>query len=469
MSSSRAVDVPPISPQRLLPLIGPERLAELMRTADRTRSALRGATVWNISSTAVGGGVAEMLHVLIGYSRGSGVDTRWVLVEGDQEFFQITKRLHNRLHGAAGDGGGLGVREVAHYRSVMESNASSLGPNIRPDDVVILHDPQTAGLANILAERGVSVVWRCHIGTDRTNDHTEEAWAFLSPHLTQCKAYVFSHQGFVPPHLQGSDVWVIPPSIDPYAPKNRELSRAEIGILLTEIGLTEYRTHPDARPSGLADWTSPLGPEDHLVVQVSRWDRLKDMQGVMTGFAERVAGRTDARLALVGPAVDSVADDPEGGAVLDECLSAWQSLPPRLRTSIALVTLPMDDIEVNALMVNAVQRRATIVVQKSLEEGFGLTVTEAMWKSRPVLASGVGGITDQVAPGTGILLDDPSDLTGFGDAVADLLAHPKHMADMGRRARRHVQATFVGDRHLVQCALLIEHVLNGAQGDLGSA
>jgi len=174
-------------------------------------------------------------------------------------------------------------------------------------------------------------------------------------------------------------------------------------------------------------------------------------------------------LALVGPAVDSVTDDPEGSAVLDECLAAWHSLPPTLRGSIKLVTLPMDDIEVNALMVNAVQRRSTIVVQKSLEEGFGLTVTEAMWKSRPVVASGVGGITDQVAPGTGILLTDPSDLAGFGDVVADLLARPKQMAAMGRRARRHVQETFVGDRHLVQFSLLIQHVLNAGQGGLGSA
>ena len=313
------------------------------------------------------------------------------------------------------------------------------------------------------------MVWRCHIGTERINDHTEEAWAFLAPHLTQCKAYVFSHRGFVPPHLQSSDVWIIPPSIDPYAPKNRELSRSEIGALLGEIGLTKDRPRRGTRRSALADWTRPLGPDDRLVVQVSRWDRLKDMQGVMTGFAERVAGRSDTRLALVGPTVGSVTDDPEGGVVLDECLSAWHALSPRLRASIALVALPMEDPDVNALMVNAVQRRSTIVVQKSLEEGFGLTVTEAMWKSRPVIASDIGGIADQVVPGTGILLEDPSDLTGFGDTVADLLAHPEHMAEMGRRARRHVQATFVGDRHLVQFALLIEHVLDRAQGDHGSA
>ncbi len=469
MPSSRAVDVPPLAPQRLLPLIGPERLAELMHAADRTRSALGGAAVWNISSTSVGGGVAEMLHVLIGYSRGSGVDTRWALVEGDQGFFQITKRFHNRLHGAAGDGGGLGAPELAHYHSVMESNASSLVHHIRPDDVVILHDPQTAGLGNALAERGVSVVWRCHIGTDRVNAQTEEAWAFLAPLLQHCKAYVFSHKGFVPPHLQNSDVWIIPPSIDPYSSKNRDLSRTEIAALLTEIGSPRTELASAREHLRWLEWTSPLGPDDQLVVQVSRWDRLKDMQGVMTGFAERVVGRSGARLALVGPAVESVTDDPEGRAVLNECLAAWHSLPPKLRASITLVTLPMEDIEVNALMVNAVQRRSTIVVQKSLEEGFGLTVTEAMWKSRPVIASGVGGITDQVAPGTGILLADPSDLAGFGDAVADLLARPKQMAAMGRRARRHVQDTFVGDRHLVQFSLLIEHVLNAEQGGVGSA
>ena len=175
-------------------------------------------------------------------------------------------------------------------------------------------------------------------------------------------------------------------------------------------------------------------------MQVSRWDHLKDMRGVMQGFAERVAGASPARLALVGPAVDAVVDDPEGAQVLGECLATWESLPPVAREAIRLVGLPMDDVIANARLVNAIQRHASVVVQKSLQEGFGLTVTEAMWKSRPVVASAVGGITGQVPPGTGVLIDDPTDLDAFGGALLSLLARPAEMTAMGRRAHRHVRA-----------------------------
>ena len=161
---------------------------------------------------------------------------------------------------------------------------------------------------------------------------------------------------------------------------------------------------------------------------------------------------------LVGPAVASVSDDPEGATVLQECLARWENLPPKRRSAIRLVALPMEDLEVNALMVNAIQRRATIVVQKSLEEGFGLTVAEAMWKSRPVIASAVGGIVDQVVPGTGILLKDPYDLDGFGETLADLLAKPEAMATIGRRARTQIRRNYLSDRHLIDYPRLIERM-----------
>ena len=203
----------------------------------------------------------------------------------------------------------------------------------------------------------------------------------------------------------------------------------------------------------------PISADDRVVVQVSRWDHLKDMQGVLEGFAEMATGKDDLRLALVGPAVDAVSDDPEGAKVLDECLSRWENLPPKKRSAVRLITLPMDDFELNALMVNAIQRHATVVVQKSLEEGFGLTVAEAMWKSRPVVASAVGGIVDQVAPGTGILLSDPSNLDAFAKTLADLLVRPQEMAAMGRRARKRIRSDFLSDRHLVDYARLIDHVM----------
>ena len=164
----------------------------------------------------------------------------------------------------------------------------------------------------------------------------------------------------------------------------------------------------------------------------------------------------EAQLALVGPSVDGVADDPEGAAVLAECLAGWRALPAPGRRRISLVTLPMDDPEENAAMVNALQRSASVVVQKSLVEGFGLTVAEGMWKVKPVVASRVGGIIDQVVPGTGLLLDDPADVGAFGDALAGLLAEPDEVARMGANAHAHVLAEYVGDRHLRQYAALLE-------------
>jgi trehalose synthase len=169
-------------------------------------------------------------------------------------------------------------------------------------------------------------------------------------------------------------------------------------------------------------------------------------------------GHAGLRLVLVGPEVNAVSDDPEDVGVLDDCLAYWENLPNKLRDAVRIVGLPMSDVETNGLMVNAIQRHATVVVQKSLEEGFGLTVAEAMWKARPVVASAVGGIVDQIAPGTGVLLRDPSDLDGFGRVLTDLLANPEQMTDMGRRARARIRSKFLSDRHLLDFARLVEAV-----------
>jgi trehalose synthase len=450
------VEVPPHSIERLGRLIGPERYAALEQAAAVALQALDGRRVWNISSTAHGGGVAEMLQLLCGYAKDAGVDTRWLVIQADREFFTITKRLHNRIHGAAGDNGDLGPREAAHYEAVLDANVDAIDGRIHRGDIVLLHDPQTAGLANHLIGFGVHVAWRCHIGSDRTNTFTEEAWSFLQPHLARCRTFVFSHAAFVPARLAGTDVWIIEPSIDPLSNKNRILSPARVGHLLAGVGLLEGPG--SVRTPAVMGGAGPISPDDPLVVQVSRWDHLKDMQGVLRGFAEHLAGRSDARLALVGPAVSAVSDDPEGAEVLEECFEMWQGLPRQARDAIRLVTLPMDDPVANAVTVNAVQRHASVVVQKSLQEGFGLTVTEAMWKSRPVVASAVGGIVGQVPPGTGILLADPSDLDAFGWALTSLLADPAEMASLGRKARRHVRRHSLSDRHLIDYARLVAHM-----------
>jgi len=175
----------------------------------------------------------------------------------------------------------------------------------------------------------------------------------------------------------------------------------------------------------------------------------------MEGFVGALPTLVDAHLALVGPAVVGVTDDPEGAEVYAECLAAWKALSADARRRVTLITLPMADVDENAAMVNAIQRHATVIVQKSLEEGFGLTVAEGMWKAKAVVASSVGGITEQVVPGTGFLLQDPADLTAFGKALTELLAHPRQLVELGLRAREHVLESFVGDKHLLLFAQLM--------------
>ena len=470
LSPPREVDVPVVQLGRLRPLIGEERYADLMAEAARTRVALRGSTVWNVSSTATGGGVAEMLQVLVGYILGVGVGVRWLVIAGDPGFFAITKRVHNRLHGIPGDGGLLGDEEAGAYESVQAANAEAMVTHIRPDDVVLLHDPQTAGLAAPLKATGATVLWRCHVGTESANRWTDDAWAFLRPHLAACDGFVFTRREYVPAWIPMEKVSIIPPSIDPFSPKNQDLTVEERTAILGAMGvLAGTSTGPATftRRDGAAGrvgrrasvWAdAPLDPDAPLVVQVSRWDRLKDMAGVMAGFAARVPAGSDAQLALVGPAVDHVSDDPEGREVLEACIETWSLLPPEHRRRIRLLVLPMDDRDENAAMVNALQRHATVIVQKSLAEGFGLTVAEGMWKAKAVVASAVGGIIDQVTPGTGVLLEDPRDLDGFGDALVDLLDRPEEVARLGGNARRHVLESFVGDKHLMQYGALMEQL-----------
>jgi trehalose synthase len=472
MDPLRQVLVPSLPLSRLRGLIGEERYAALDEAAINSRRILDGHTVFNVNSTASGGGVAEMLAVLVGYTRGAGLDVRWLVTHGDPEFFAITKRIHNRIHGSPGDDGDLGANEAQHFVEVSFANAQLLKEQVRPGDTVLLHDPQTAGLCRAMREHGAHVVWRCHIGANHDNEWTQEAWSFVLPHVMEADAFVFSRSQYVPPGLPPDRVHVSAPSIDPFSPKNRPLSPDEIDRITRRTGLypgdfegpamtflhsdgSEGRVERHASLVG----DSPLDPSLPLVVQVSRWDHLKDMRGVMVGFAEGVVGRVDANLALVGPSVAEVADDPEGAQVLHECIEAWHELPLEAQDHIRLVSLPMDDVEENALMVNALQRASTLVVQKSLAEGFGLTVAEAMWKAKPVVASPVGGIVDQVAPGTGVLLDDPTDLESFGRVVAERLVRPDELSRLGTNARAHVVDHFVGDRHLIRYASLLTGLL----------
>jgi len=472
MYGVRTVDVPRRPVAALEDVVGLQRVTRLLDAAAEFRNLPDSRVIWNISSTESGGGVADMLQVLVGYTKDLAIDIRWLVIGGDGEFFRITKRLHNRIHGQLGDGGGLGAAERAHIDDVMAANVASLGDQIGAGDAVLLHDPQTAGLVGPLARRGAHVVWRSHIGIDNQNDVSHSAWEFLQPLLADADAYVFTRHSYVPAMVPASRAWIIQPSIDPFSPKNQPMSAvaaraalAQMGVIAGDTGGSVCRfVRRDGSPGEVSQAASVEaealpGPDDPVVVQVSRWDRLKDMVGVMRGFADHVVPNGPGWLMLVGPSVAGVTDDPEGATVFAETLTDWRNLPSRQRERVMLVTLPMSDVDENGAMVNALQRHASVIVQKSLAEGFGLTVAEGMWKGRPVIGSAVGGIQDQIADGTGILLPDPTDLPAFGRAVRTLLDDPALADQMGTSAREHVRAHYVGDQHLLRYAELFGTLL----------
>jgi len=468
----QTVDIGPLRPERFQTVLGDD-YPKFAVAVELGRELFDGRVIWNVNSTAKGGGVAEMLRSLLAYARGGEVDARWVVIRGNPDFFRVTKRIHNNLHGAEGDGGPLGPAEKDVYESALAPNAQELAAIVSPGDVVILHDPQTAGLCTAVKQAGAIVLWRCHVGLDTPNDTARAAWNFLRPHLSEADAYIFSRRAFVWDDLADDKIEIIPPSIDAFSPKNQDMTSDEVDAVLTAAGVIEgsaVTAEPtfirvdgsEDRIVNRADVASggAIPATDRLVVQVSRWDRLKDPIGVMEGFAQHVAAAANVHLALAGPAVEEVADDPEGAEVLAEVRTAWAELDPAVRDRIHLVCLPMEDGEENAAMVNALQRKAEIVVQKSLAEGFGLTVAEGMWKGRPVVASRIGGIQDQIDHGvSGLLLDDPRDQKEFGTALLSLIDDPERAAEMGVAARERVRGGFLGARHLMQYLDLIARLL----------
>lgn len=460
---------------RLEALLAPDRVERLRRYAVRARKILGQRVVWNINATAQGGGVAEMLEVLIAYARGAQVDARWLTLTAGPEFFAITKRIHNLLHGSPGDGGELGDAQWTHYAQVLAANLEQLRALVRPGDIVLLHDPQTAGLVQGVRDLGAYAIWRCHIGRDSPNALTGLGWGFLRDFLEPSDGFVFTRREYPPDWMPRDRVRIIPPSLDPFTAKNAPLPPADVAATLRAAGLVETQpaggsprfTRRDGSPGLVREHRHLLRDggtipgRAQLVLQVSRWDRLKDMRGVLIGFVEQLAELPrSAHLLLAGPQVDGVTDDPEGAAVLSECLAAWRNLPEPARERVHLACLPMDDLDENAHLVNALQRHAAVVVQKSLEEGFGLTVTEPMWKGRPVIASAVGGIQDQIEDGvSGILLSDPCDYDTFGEYVGKLLYDEEWSARLGAAAHSRVQDRFLGDRHLTQYVALFESLL----------
>ena len=466
------VEVTPLPFERFATVLDDEGRRGLEELVAHAQEVFADRAVWCINSTAQGGGVAEMLASLLAYTSSVGVDSRWVVLNGNPAFFRLTKRIHNRLHGSAGDGGPLGTEERAIYEDTVRAPAEAFAKVVRPDDVVLVHDPQPAGVTQALKDAGAKVIWRLHVGADEPNDLAREAWDFVTPYVRPADAWVFSREQFFwHGRLPEDRSVVIPPSIDIFSPKNQDLPAANVTAILAAAGIVEASggepcferenatTGTVARQARLVE-ERPLPLEAPLVLQVSRWDRLKDPAGVMQGFADHVADAIpQAELMLAGPSVEGVADDPEGAEVVEEVTAMWRTLGDDVRRRVHLVMLPMEDRQENAAIVNALQRHATIVVQKSLAEGFGLTVAEGMWKARPLVASAVGGITDQVLDGeTGVLVRDPADLGEYGEALVRVLSDPEEGDRMGAKGRERVLEHFIGVRHLRQWVELVDRI-----------
>lgn len=463
MARPKFVKIAPRSPGRWRPLLG-ERADWVAEVTERARERYRGRAIWHVNSTLRGGGVAELLDSLLPYVRGAGIDTRWVVIRERPGFFALTKRLHNLLH-ESGDGEAVGSAERRLFEETRSDGGGHLATLIRPGDVVFLHDPQTAGLASVAKASGATVLWRCHVGVDHPGERAREAWRFLTPYVEAADAYIFSRREYVWDTLDADKARVMAPALDPFSPKNQELSPATVEAVVGAIGLGPSRnagpppfTRADGSPGRIERRAAvvqdqPLAPNAAAIVQISRWDRLKDHRGLLDCFAARLGG--DAHLILAGPATEAVADDPEAESVRLEVEACWRALPADARRRVHLASLPMADHDENAVIVNALQRRADVVVQKSLAEGFGLTVAEAMWKRRPVVGSRIGGIQDQIVDGVSGLLVDPTDQAALSAAIGTLLADRERAAALGAAARDRVGEHFLGAVRLAEYAELL--------------
>jgi len=446
---------------------------DLRAVAEQTADQLDDRTVWMINSTAQGGGVAEMLPKVVSMLRELGVSTEWAVIVSEEEgFFPLTKRIHNLVHGAGTPH--MSDEDRALYRRVSEQCADGLKRHVDPNDVIAVHDPQPLGAGALLAEDyGLPALWRCHIGLDETNDSTNTAWNFLQPWAEQYDKTIFSLDDYVPGFLENTAA-IINPAINPLSSKNRPLSVSELTDILRRAQLVQSAhptVDPDYAPPAMrlqrdGSFAPATRPEDlgllhrPIVTQVSRWDRLKGFGPLLQGFA-RMKERsfidrhadTDrhrmrlslSRLVLAGPDPDSVSDDPEGLEVFQDICSQWQELPTEIQRDIAIITLPMAARHVNALMVNALQRCSTIIAQNSVQEGFGLTVTEGMWKRVPILGTHAAGIQEQVTDGKHGRLLPTADAPGaIAQTIHEMLAAEAKRAEWARNARRRVS-----DRYLV--------------------
>jgi trehalose synthase len=380
---------------------------------------LAGMKVVHVNSTRVGGGVAEILTKLVPLTRELGIDASWEVIRGDPDFYQCTKNMHNALQGNPIS---LSDREVRAYEESNARNAEELRPVLEAADFVFIHDPQPAAMLRHCAGRKGKWVWRCHI--DVSHPH-RAVWRYVRGFLGGYDASVFSLAAFA--HPLPHPAYIVPPSIDPLSDKNRDLDESEIRSVYGRFG---------------------LDPERPLVVQISRFDRFKDPVGVIRAY--RMATRFVPSLQLV-LAGGGATDDPEGEAVLQEVRAEAGNDP-----DVHVLMLPPDAHR----EVNALQRAADIVVQKSTREGFGLTVTEGLWKGKPVIGGNTGGIRLQVIDfQTGFLVSTPE---GAALRIRYLLRRPHRLVEMGGKARQFVRENFLLTRQLREYLTLMVALLHGA-------
>ncbi|MFH7325525.1 glycosyltransferase [Desulfurivibrio sp. C05AmB] len=381
---------------------------------------LKGMKVVHVNSTRVGGGVAEILEKLVPLSNELGIDTRWEVISGNEDFYRCTKAMHNGLQGHRTP---IADSLLKAYEEVNRKNAEQLRPQLEEADFVFIHDPQPAPLLGLCPNRRGRWVWRCHIDASRPY---RPLWRYLRGHISPYDASIFSLPAFAQslPHPE----YIIAPSIDPLSEKNIDLDAAE---------LDEVRRRFE------------LDPDRPLILQVSRFDRFKDPVGVIE--AHRLARKFVPGLQLV-LAGGTATDDPEGDMVLQEVRQAAGDDP-----DIKILLLPPDAHRT----INALQRASDIVIQKSTKEGFGLTVTEGLWKGKPVIGGDTGGIRLQVVNyHTGFLVRTPE---GAALRIRYLLYRRDRMVEMGAKARQFVRENFLLTRHLREYLTLIVGLLHGAQ------
>ena len=381
-------------------IVGSSRITQLRRIGKK----LGGLRVVHVNSTRQGGGVAEILDWMVPLMREAGLDATWEVIEGTDDFFEVTKNIHNGLQGRPVD---LSHRGWKIFQEVNEMNMERLRPTLTDADIVVVHDPQPAFLLPLCSERKGKWVWRGHIDISRP---FRPVWKVLRTMLEKYDASIFSMCEFAQalPHTQ----YIVPPSIDPLSPKNRDLDMSELENVRARFG---------------------LDPERPLLVQVSRFDRFKDPVGVIQAY-RMVRKVLPVQLVLAG---GTATDDPEGKAVLEDVMEVAEEDP-----DIHVLNLPPNAHET----INAIQRLADIILQKSTREGFGLTVTEGMWKGKPVIGGDTGGIRLQVVNHhTGFLVNTPE---GAAHRIRYLLHHQNRISEMGAVAREFVRENFLLTRHL---------------------